>query len=186
MELNVRATCCTPSLNERRTSGKWQLACKLNKFFLHANNTAKCHNSKLSQQTACPTQQTVLAWRNHKALPHQSHGWWMLITGLYCAAAILFIESENWTVFESKRTTVLLRKMSDPLWPANLVFSVDLTPHLHTLRKSLPANSSWYPTCMSTWKPYALDATILSCCTLLHFYTQLPSWWMQKWRSLCI
>lgn len=37
-----------------------------------------------------------------------------------------------------KAKGLLLHKMSDPLWLANLVFSVDLTPHLHTLRKSLP------------------------------------------------
>lgn len=73
MELNVRATGCTPSLNDCRTSGQWQLACKLNMFFLCTNNTAECHNSQLSHQTACPTQQTVLAWWNPKALPHQSH-----------------------------------------------------------------------------------------------------------------
>lgn len=71
-----------------------------------------------------------------------------------------------------KTKGLLLRKLSDPLWLANLVFSVDLTPHLHTLRKSLQGKEQLVPHLYVRMKAICLrcnyEAFMLHTSALLH------------------
>lgn len=83
-----------------------------------------------------------------------------------------------------KAKGLLLRKLSGPLCLANLVFSVDLTTHLHTQKKPSRQRAAGAPL-VCAHESHMFEMQLWSF-HAAHFYTQLPSWWMQKWRSLCI